>query len=85
MNLKQHADLHLDQAELKDLAKYRSCEIADGSIAISYLAAHQEWDKLAQALVRHQATINALAGIVAQLLPVVPTYTKQTSHALETK
>lgn len=77
MNLKQPADVHLDQAELKDLAKYRSCEISDGSIAIAFLASHQEWDKLAQALVRHQATVNALAGIVAQLLPVVQTYTKQ--------
>lgn len=63
----------LPKAELADLAKYRACELADGMIQITYLVSHGEWDRLALALGRQRATIDVLAGITSQLLPMVPT------------
>jgi hypothetical protein len=58
--------------ELVDLAKYRSTEITDSAIQIAYLTAHGDWDRLPQILKRQMDTLNTLAGIVSQLLPIVP-------------
>jgi hypothetical protein len=60
------------EAELRDLAKYKAADISDCALAVAYLVAHGEWDKLAATLTRHRKAIDELAGITSQLLPIVP-------------
>lgn len=61
------------QAELIALARIRVSNCSDWAIQLAYLVADEKWDAAAQVCVQQQQALNILAGLIAQLLPVVPT------------
>lgn len=61
----------MTQAELRALAGYKATELADDVFAVSYLLGDDKLDGAAQRLVTLRRNTDLLAGMLAQLLPVV--------------
>ena len=55
---------------MRDLAKFRSSEMSDDAVAVAYLVANSDWDRLSQRLIAMRDRVDTLAGYVSQLLMV---------------
>lgn len=62
--------------ELIALAKIRVSNVSDWQIQLAHLVATEEWDEAAVAATNQMQSLNILAGIISQLLPIISSLTK---------
>lgn len=60
------------KSELIALAKIRVGNVSDWTIQLAHLIGTEEWDEAAVVATNQMQALNILAGIIAQLLPIIP-------------